>query len=432
MAADHEAAPRRQGGEMQEEPKQVVATIMVVDDDQRNVRLMESILKSNGYRVRKAFDGEEAKQSIESESPDLILLDVMMPKMSGFELCRLLRDRYETRLLPVIMITALNSLEDKVRALETGADDFLSKPINKTELLAKVRSILRVKSLQDEVERQRIALENTNRQLLTMQQFKESMTQMVVHDLKNPLAGILGNIQLMELQKATMTPERQAELIARTLESGRQMTRLILNILDVGKMEEQKMPLQLESVSLHDIVADNLNDTKSLCARDGIRIENSVDAGLVPVEADRGLLNRIVANLLNNAIKHTPEGGRVTLAAEIEGSELVFTISDTGEGIPEDLQPHVFEKFVGGNGGDVHRRLHDTGLGLAFCRLAVQHHRGRIWLRSQPGDGTTVCVALPLRRSDATERAGGEADGCSPDQRSGGESTGGSAAERAA
>ncbi|HET6278042.1 MAG TPA: response regulator, partial [Candidatus Polarisedimenticolia bacterium] len=237
MVADDEEAQRRQGGTMQQEPKGGAATIMVVDDDQRNVRLMESILRSNGHIVTKAFNGEEAKGSIETNPPDLVLLDVMMPRMSGFELCRLLRDRYETRLLPVIMITALNSLEDKVRALETGADDFLSKPINKTELLAKVRSILRVKSLQDEVERQRIALENTNRQLLTMQQFKESMTQMVVHDLKNPLAGILGNIQLMQLQKDEMTPERRNELIARTLESGRQMTRLILNILDVARME---------------------------------------------------------------------------------------------------------------------------------------------------------------------------------------------------
>lgn len=410
IAADSDAALRRQGGKMQDERKTGAATIMVVDDDQRNGRLMESILKSNGFRVTKAYDGDEAKRSIEAEPPDLVLLDVMMPKMSGFELCRLLRGRYETRLLPVIMITALNSLEDKVRALEIGADDFLSKPINKTELLAKVRSILRVKSLQDEVERQRIALEQTNRELLTMQQFKESMTQMVVHDLKNPLAGIMGNVQLMQLQSKQMTPERQEELLARTFESVQQMTRLILNILEVGKLEEQKMPLQLKPISFYDVVVDNLNDTKSICARDGIRIDNRVEPGLRQVEADPELLGRIVANLLNNAIKHTPEGGLVTVAAEIEGPDLVFSVSDTGEGIPEDLQPHVFKKFVGGRGEYAHRRLHDSGLGLTFCRLAVQHHRGRIWLQSHSGEGTTVCVALPLQRSSAGERAGGEAE----------------------
>jgi signal transduction histidine kinase len=396
---------------MRDESNGPTATIMVVDDDQRNVRLMESILKSNGYRVRTACDGDEADRSIAAEPPDLVLLDVMMPKMSGFELCRLLRGRHATRLLPVIMITALNSLEDKVRALETGADDFLSKPINKTEMIAKVRSILRVKSLQDEVERQRVALEQTNRQLLSMQQFKESMTQMVVHDLKNPLAGILGNLQLMQMQGGRMTPERLAEMIARALESGRQMTRLILNILDVGKLEEQKMPLRLAPVRLHDVVAENLNETKSLCARDGIRVENRVEPGLRPIEADAGLLHRVVANLLNNAIKHTPAGGQVVVAAAPEGADLVFSVSDTGEGIPEDLQERVFDKFVGGSGENVPRRLHDSGLGLTFCRLAVQHHGGRIWLRSRPGEGTTVCVALPLERAPAGERAAGEAEG---------------------
>ena len=148
------------------------APILVVDDDQRNVRLMESILKASGYPVLKAYDGEEALRLVDASRPDLVLLDVMMPKMSGFEVCQRLKGRYETRLLPIIMVTALNALEDKVQALEIGADDFLSKPINKVELLAKVRAVLRVKSLQDEVERQRTKLEAANMELVRMQRFK--------------------------------------------------------------------------------------------------------------------------------------------------------------------------------------------------------------------------------------------------------------------
>ena len=382
---------------------------MVVDDDQRNVRLMESILKSNGYRVVKAYDGDEALHLVNTEPPDLILLDVMMPKVSGLELCRTLRDCYATRLLPVIMITALNSLEDKVRALEIGADDFLSKPINKTELLAKVRSILRVKALQDEIERQKILLEDTNSRLLSMQRFKESMTQMVVHDLKNPLAGIMGNIQLMQMQRSGTGRDRLQELLARTLESGRQMTRMILNILEIGKLEEQKMPLKIEPVSIHEIVSDNLAETTSLVARDGIRVHNNIDQNLPSFEADRGLLDRIVANLLNNAFKHTPGGGHVRVEAAIEDGRIVLSISDTGEGIPTDLQPRIFEKFVGGEAENDGRMLRDSGLGLTFCRLAVERHGGRIWLQSRPGEGTTVFVTLPVRAvrtadSDAPDR----------------------------
>ena len=137
-------------------------SVLVVDDDQRNVRLMESILRSSGYQVLKAYNGEDALQVVENDSPDLLLLDVMMPKMSGFELCQRLKGRYQTRLLPIIMVTALNALEDKVQALEYGADDFLSKPINKVELLAKVRSVLRVKGLQDELERKKSEIEAAN------------------------------------------------------------------------------------------------------------------------------------------------------------------------------------------------------------------------------------------------------------------------------
>jgi signal transduction histidine kinase len=375
-----------------------MATILVVDDDQRNVRLVESILKSNGYPVLRAYDGEEGLRVVESDHPDLLLLDVMMPKLSGFELCRTLRARHETRLLPIIMVTALNAIEDKVQGLELGADDFLTKPINRAELLAKVRSILRVKVLQDEVERQRKELEAANRELLTIQRFKESMTQMVVHDLKNPLAGVMGNIQLMQMQRGQMTPGRLEELLQRSLDSARQMARMVQNILEVAKLEEQKMPLRCEPVGLAEIVSEQVAELMSLGTRDAIRLESDVASGLPPLEADRALLGRILGNLLNNAFKHTPGGGRIVVGARAEGDEILLTVSDTGEGIPEDLLPYIFEKFVAGDSDNRRRMTYDSGLGLTFCRLAVQAHGGRIWVQSRPGQGTTVSVALPRAR----------------------------------
>src|SRR2546426_9168848 len=224
-------------------------SILVVDDDQRNVRLMESILRGSGYRVAKAYDGEEALRLVEKGPPDLLLLDVMMPKMSGFELCQRLKGRYETRLLPIILVTALNALEDKVQALEYGADDFLSKPINKVELLAKVRSVLRVKGLQDQLELKRVEIEAANQELIRMQGCKESMMPMVVHDLKNPLASIMGNVQLIQMQSLEMmTPTRLKELLQRTQESSRQLMRMILNILqkllEARRSEEHTSELQ--------------------------------------------------------------------------------------------------------------------------------------------------------------------------------------------
>ena len=373
------------------------ASVLVVDDDQRNVRLMESILRGSGYQVVKAYNGEEALRLVESERPDLLVLDVMMPRMSGFELCQRLKGRYETRFLPIIMVTALNALEDKVQALEYGADDFLSKPINKLELLAKVRSVLRVKALQDEVERRKSEIEAANQQLVRMQGFKESMMQMVVHDLKNPLASIMGNIQLIQMQSVEMmTPARLAELLQRTQESARQLMRMILNILQIGKLEEQKMPLRLEPVLLHAVVQENADEMMGLGARDAISLENRVHPDLPAPRVDRELVSRVIANLLSNAFKHTPSGGRVVVDAQRDGDHITLTISDTGEGIPEDLQPRIFEKFVAGDSESTRRLLHDSGLGLTFCRLAVDCHGGRIWLKSRPGEGTTVFVSLPI------------------------------------
>ncbi|MGH9748296.1 MAG: response regulator [Candidatus Polarisedimenticolia bacterium] len=381
---------------MMPDPAARDATVLVVDDDQRNVRLMESILKTNNYNVLKAYNGEEALKLVEDERPDLLLLDVMMPKMSGFELCQRLKIRYETRLLPIVMVTALNSLEDKIQALEIGADDFLSKPINKVELLAKVRSILRVKSLQDEVERQKTELEQKNAELIRMQGFRESLTQMVVHDLKNPLASIMGNVQLMGMQKTDLSGPRFEELLQRTQESTRQLMRMILNILHIGKLEERRMPLRLEPVRLAAVVQENVEEMTGLTSRDGIRLANRVAPDLPAVVADRELVSRVLANLLSNAVKHTPGGGEVAVEARIEGGEAILKVSDTGEGIPEDLQPHIFDKFVGGQADNSRRMLYDSGLGLTFCRLAVECHGGRIWLESKPRAGTTVFVALPL------------------------------------
>ena len=373
------------------------ATILVVDDDQRNVRLVESILHGHGYTVLTAPDGEEALKVVESTRPDLLLLDVMMPKMSGFELCRLLRARPETQLLPIVMVTALNAIEDKVQGLELGADDFLTKPINRQELIAKVRSILRVRVLQEEVERQRTALEKANRELLTIQRFKESMSQMVVHDLKNPLAGIMGNIQLIQMQSTQLPPARLGELLQRSLDSARQMARMIQNILEVAKLEEQKMPLRREPLRIDALVREQTAELMSLSARDGVRLESRVEEGMPILEADRNLVGRILGNLLSNAFKHTPAGGRITVEARTEGGDIVFSVADTGEGIPEDLLPYIFDKFVAGDSDGHRRSTYDSGLGLTFCRLAVECHGGRIGVKSRPGEGTTVTVTLPQR-----------------------------------
>ncbi len=372
--------------------------ILVVDDDPRNVRLLEGIYRAAGYAVEKASSGSEALMRAEEAPPDLVLLDVMMPGMSGHDVCRRLKANERTRLIPIVLVTALSSTEDKVEGLDLGADDFVSKPVNRLELLAKTRSLLRVKVLHDEVLRANEELAKKNDELLRLEQLKESLTQMIVHDLKNPLTAIVGNLHLL-LQSAD-EPGRIARRAALALDSSRVMMRMILNLLDIGRMEENRLELDLAPLALADVTEACVQEAGGLISSAGIGVRTDFPAELAPARADKGLLERVVANLLSNAIKHTPEGGTITIGARERGGEAVLYVSDTGEGIPEAYHTVIFEKF---RQAEVKRAgvRTDHGLGLTFCRMAVEAHGGRIWVESAPGRGSTFYVSLPLAAARA-------------------------------
>jgi two-component system sensor histidine kinase BaeS len=205
----------------------------------------------------------------------------------------------------------------------------------------------------------------------------------------------MGNIQLLQMQQERLAAPRREELLQRSFDSARQMACMIQNILEVAKLQEQKMPLKREALDVAAIVAEQTAEIASLSARDGIRLLTDVPPGLPRVDADRALLGRILGNLLSNAFKHTPSGGCITVAARGEEDRMVLSVSDTGEGIPQDLLPYIFEKFVAGETEHRRRQTYDSGLGLTFCRLAVECHGGRIGVASTPGRGTVVTFHLP-------------------------------------
>jgi len=379
--------------------------ILIVDDDDRNVRLMESILTANNYEVSRAFDGEQALQSIAESKPDLILLDAMMPKMNGFEVCVRLKKNRETRMLPIIMVTALNALEDKVQALELGADDFLSKPINRLELLAKMRSVLRTKTLHDEVESTKAALESKNQELLKLEHLKDSLMQMIVHDLKNPLTGVMGNIELLLRKGTAVDDDKRRALLLKSRDSGNQLLKMIMDLLDISKLEEDKMDLQWERFDLSGLVLDLLRELRGHTEVEEKNLIYANEAESFEVEADRELVLRIIGNLLNNAIKHSPRGAEIRIEVAADDMGTTVAVVDQGEGIPEEYHQKIFEKFTQ---VDVKKSGHraDRGLGLTFCKMAVEAHGGRIWVKSTPGQGSCFIFTLPAR---ATQSGDGKA-----------------------
>ena len=174
--------------------------VLIVDDDKENADLIAYFLKPQNYKIITAHDGVEALKLVEKEAPDIILLDIKLPKMDGFEVCERIKKKAPTQFIPIIMITALKDLKSKIRSLEAGADDFISKPFENIELLTRVKSLLRIKKYHDEVEQKNKELEEKNKALLRMAQFKEELSHLIVHDMKNPIFVIQGNLQMLMIR----------------------------------------------------------------------------------------------------------------------------------------------------------------------------------------------------------------------------------------
>jgi K+-sensing histidine kinase KdpD len=372
--------------------------ILIVDDDERNVRLMESILTANKYDVVKAYDGEQALKRVSDELPDLLLLDAMMPKVNGYEVCLRLKKHPETQLVPIIMVTALNALEDKVQALEIGADDFLAKPINRLELLAKMRSVLRAKSLHDEIVRTKAELEAKNQELLELEHLKESLMQMIVHDLKNPLTGIMGNIELLMRKSGNTDESKRSNLLLKCRDSSNRLLKMIMDLLDISKLEEDKMELQWSRFDMTGVVKEALKELRGVCEVEKKTLVFEHENDSFDVTADRELLQRVIGNLLNNAIKYSPESTEIRIEIGHGERETTVTVADQGHGIPPEYHERIFEKFAQ---VDVKKSGHkaDRGLGLTFCKMAVEAHGGRIWVESAESAGSRFSFTLPDRTS---------------------------------
>ncbi len=357
------------------------ATVLVVDDNPSNLELLEAHLKADGYKAVSAINGQEALERVAEKPPDLVLLDVMMPGMSGYEVCKCLKGDDKTRFIPVVMITALKDLEDKIKGIEAGADDFLTKPFNKQELLTRVRSLLKIKRLHDELQKSYLDLQE-------LQRTKESLTQMIVHDLKNPLTGIMANLEIVAMEERL----EARECLDAAQRSCSLLFNMIQDLLDISRSEEGKLTLNSATWNVSEIILPNVQVAETLAMLEDKSIAVSIPEGTPSAVGDRSLLHRVVANLLNNAIKHTGRGGNIIVG--VEGGEKGFLqvyIEDTGRGIPPELRENIFEKFVQLETG---RRV-GVGLGLTFCKMVTEAHGGRIWVEDREKKGNRFVFTLP-------------------------------------
>ena len=375
--------------------------ILVVDDTPTNLKVVINYLRTYGFKLLMADDGESCLKQVKIRHPDLILLDVMMPGMDGFEVCRILQADEMTRQIPIIFMTALSNEADKVKGFEVGAVDYITKPIQQMEVLARVNTHLRI-------QRQARELQQANQKLIQLNADKDKFFSIVAHDLKGPFMPLLGNAELLTEMGDVLPPAEVKQLGAAIQRTGRNVFSLLENLLAWARLQMGRMEYSPQLLDMSDIAIKNVELLSGNAAIKQIDLRNEVKAETW-VYADENMLDTVIRNLINNALKFTPQGGQVTIAAQlgirnwelgvdsfvIPNSSLLIpnyievSVADTGGGMSEETRQKLFKLdqhvTTVGTGHET-----GTGLGLIICQEMVIKSGGRIWVESEVGRGTTV------------------------------------------
>ena len=373
--------------------------ILIVEDKQENMDLLVYFLHPQGYEIISVYDGLSALQKVEEEHPDIILLDIMLPKMDGYEVCGRLKKDPETKFIPIIMLTALKELKDKVRALEVGADDFLSKPFENIELLARVKSLLRLKEYHDELQSKNLELAEKNESLMRMDRFKEDLTNLIIHDMKNPLFVIQGNLQMMSMSMENVPPEILKKYAQRIERSSQQLLRMVVNLLDISRIEEGTIDLKNDHANINEIIDKIIERIKDYPENKNKEILVDLDSNLPELTIDRSVMERVFENLINFSITNLVDEGKVTITtAAGDDQKIQFVTHDNGTQIPKNYHDKIFEKFSQTEIKDSGYRV-DRALGLTFCKMAVEAHKGSMWLDLETKVGNKFIIELPISGS---------------------------------
>ena len=369
--------------------------ILVADDIPANVELLLDQLNSLGYDTITATDGPSAIAAASEHQPDLCILDVSMPagdlgvddRSTGFEVCRRIKRDPRTARIPVIFVTALNDTSDRVRAIEAGGDDFLTKPHNRLVLGARVRSLLKLKAATD-------ALEDSLRKLRELERVRDDLMKMIVHDLKTPLTSVLATLEMLADGDFGEVSTPQKVAIGDVESKSEDLLALIDDILEVARIEEANITLALAPMAPGALLAELVHEWNHRFQQEKTTVFVSVADDAPIFTGDKGLIKRVFSNLIQNAVTHSSRAVHLDLSARRAGHGVLFTVSDNGPGIPPEYHEVIFRKF-----GQVEMprtpRTRSSGLGLTFCKLVVERHRGRIWVNSAEGKGSSFYIELP-------------------------------------
>ncbi|MFB2838576.1 ATP-binding protein [Floridanema evergladense] len=380
--------------------------ILLVDDQPDNLRLLSTLLSERGYEPRGVISGQMAIKAARSSQPDLILLDILMPEMDGYETCEKLKSDEKTREIPVIFISAKDETIDKVRAFGLGALDYITKPFHVDEVLARIENHLSLRKLQKQLKEQNSllqqeiiirqqaeqALQKANQELAQSNADLEQFAYVTSHDLQAPLATVTTYAQLLEQHCKNQLDNQANQFIEYIITGCLRMQKLIEDLLEYAQVDRTQKSFR--SVDLNNILTIVCSNLESTIDKNQATI---VYDNLPTIVADSSQLVQLFQNLLDNAIKYCrEEPPKIEISVELRGNEYLFAVKDNGIGIDRQSFERIFQIF---------QRLHDseeysgTGIGLAICQKIVELHGGRIWVESQLGAGTTFYFTINSQSS---------------------------------
>lgn len=354
--------------------------VLIVDDVTKNIQLVANFLKQAGYDINFAISGKTAIKHIKKESFDLILLDIMMPEMDGFEVCNKLKSDPETKDIPVIFLTAKTDIDSITKAFQLGGVDYITKPFNKAELLARVKTHLE--------------LQKQKRNLKELNATKDKFFSIIAHDLKSPLNQLLG---LSEILQKEIESERRDDVIklAKFINNSAKSGRLLLeNLLEWSRSQTGFINFDPEILNLGKITNEVIRLNENNAKHKSITLKSSINNGDLAF-ADKNMIKTVLRNLISNAIKFTMNGGKIHLSAEQTNDEVTYSVSDSGIGMKSDDLKKLFRIDI--NPISIGRSQEKgTGLGLILCKEFIEINGGKIWVESKLEEGSTFKFSIPF------------------------------------
>ena len=363
--------------------------ILIVDDVVSNVLLLKILLTNEKFQVCTANNGTTAIEQAQKEHPDLILLDVMMPDLSGFDVAVVLKKDPETKDIPIIFLTALNTPQDLVHGFKVGASDFLTKPFNKEELVMRVMQQISLVAAKRIIEQQ-------NRELPATLNNRYKMYSVIAHDLRSPMASIR---MVLNLVVASCSPEvvgpELFELLDKANRESEEVHDLLDNLLKWTKSQTGRLNVVIQDLDLNDIIPGVIDVYEMIAGTKRIKLDLQMPDSPVVVSADNDMMKTVLRNFLSNAIKFSPEDSTIEIKTVVEGDFAKVSVRDHGVGIASDRIGSIFHKgeTTYGTGGE-----EGSGLGLQLCQDFARKNGGDCFVESVEGEGSTFSFTIPIKK----------------------------------